>query len=197
MGTKKGNGEIDYGKWHTYKNGKEPSFNGNSIRDDREYGSSIFRVRDAEGNIGYSYTVANIGSQHEVIPSLPPALYRIVADIHTHGAKSEDYYDNEFSGIRDKKYNPIKDSNLRQKVKEYDIGLANSSQIISYLATPNGSLQKYDPKTGQIKRISNDMPSDSKDMNRLNNKSSYIERDSFSSQEILKVFLKINSYKPL
>ena len=36
------------------------------------------------------------------------------------------------------------------------------------MATPNGSLQKYDPKTGKVTIISKDLPSDPKDVDRLN-----------------------------
>lgn len=38
----------------------------------------------------------------------------------------------------------------------------------SYLVTPNGSLQKYNHKSGKIIIISNDMPSDSFDPTRMN-----------------------------
>ena len=50
-----------------------------------------------------------------------------------------------------------------------DIGLSNSNMIDEYVVTPNGSLQKYDPLTGEITTISTRMPSDKNDTGRLNN----------------------------
>lgn len=50
-----------------------------------------------------------------------------------------------------------------------DIGVANLSGYLSFVVTPNGSLQKYDPQTGVISLISNEMPSDPRDENRMNN----------------------------
>ena len=49
-----------------------------------------------------------------------------------------------------------------------DVGIANRMGIVSYLVTPSGSLQKYDPHTGKISVISNDMPSDINDPYRIN-----------------------------
>ena len=34
-------------------------YNDNSIRENREYASNIFRARNAQGKIGYTYDVAN------------------------------------------------------------------------------------------------------------------------------------------
>ena len=51
-----------------------------------------------------------------------------------------------------------------------DIGNANTSKLDCYVATPNGALLKYDYKTGEIIVVSNDMPSDPNDPNRLNNR---------------------------
>ena len=57
-----------------------------------------------------------------------------------------------------------------------DIGDSNRTQLTSFLVTPNGSLQSYDPKTGKIKVLSNNMPSDYRDPDRMNSVSSYIEK---------------------
>lgn len=40
------------------------------------------------------------------------------------------------------------------------------------MATPNGSLQKYNPETGKTVVVNNNMPSDFKDPTRKNNVSS-------------------------
>ena len=153
-------------------------YNDNSIREDIEYGSSIYQVRNSNGQLGYTYTIAERGSKHGVTPSCPNLFRKVVADIHTHGAWSNgEYKDNEFSGIRDKKGNLLTSDKL-QKVdtQNGDIGDSNRTQLTSFLVTPNGSLQSYDPKTGKIKVLSNNMPSDYRDPDRMNSVSSYIEK---------------------
>ena len=153
-------------------------YNDNSIREDIEYGSSIYQVRNSNGQLGYTYTIAERGSKHGVTPSCPNLFRKVVADIHTHGTWSNgEYKDNEFSGIRDKKGNLLTSDKL-QKVdtQNGDIGDSNRTQLTSFLVTPNGSLQSYDPKTGKIKVLSNNMPSDYRDPDRMNSVSSYIEK---------------------
>ena len=157
-------------------------YNDNSIREDIEYGSSIYQVRNSNGQLGYTYTIAERGSKHGVTPSCPNLFRKVVADIHTHGAWSNgEYKDNEFSGIRDKKGNLLTSDKL-QKVdtQNGDIGDSNRTQLTSFLVTPNGSLQSYDPKTGKIKVLSNNMPSDYRDPDRMNSVSSYIEKHPLS-----------------
>ena len=153
-------------------------YNDNSIREDIEYGSSIYQVRNSNGQLGYTYTIAERGSKHGVTPSRPNLFRKVVADIHTHGAWSNgEYKDNEFSGIRDKKGNLLTSDKL-QKVdtQNGDIGDSNRTLLTSFLVTPNGSLQSYDSKTGKIKVLSNNMPSDYRDPDRINSVSSYIEK---------------------
>ena len=152
-------------------------YNDNSIREDIEYGSSIYQVRNSNGQLGYTYTIVERGSKHGVTPSRPNLFRKVVADIHTHGAWSNgDYRDNEFSGIRDKNGNLLTSDKLRKlDTQNGDIGDSNSSQLTSFLVTPNGSLQSYDPKTGKIKVLNNNMPSDYRDPDRMNSVSSYIE----------------------
>lgn len=43
----------------------------------------------------------------------------------------------------------------------------------------------YDPQTGKISVISNDLPSDNRDPDRMNEKSSYFERNPMSFMEEL------------
>ena len=138
-------------------------YNDNSIREDIEYGSSIYQVRNSNGQLGYTYTIAERGSKHGVTPSRPNLFRKVVADIHTHGAWSNGEY---------------KESDKLQKVdtQNGDIGDSNRTQLTSFLVTPNGSLQSYDPKTGKIKVLSNNMPSDYRDPDRMNSVSSYIEK---------------------
>ena len=58
-------------------------YNDNSIREGREYGSSIYIVYNRKGEKGYSYSIPNKGKIDEVVPSDPPIGYALVADIHT------------------------------------------------------------------------------------------------------------------
>ena len=150
---------IDFGKF----------YNDNSIREDREYGSSIFAVTNKDGIKGYSYTIPNVGKSDEVFVSTPDFSYKVVADIHTHGAYSEEHYNNEFSGTRtNKELKLISTDAQRKNVPNGDLGDSNKLKLPSFLVTPNGSLQQYNPRTGQIRIISNDMPSDHRDPDRLN-----------------------------
>ena len=61
-------------------------------------------------------------------------------------------------------------SKLKKVDNNYDIGLSNKCQRSWYVVTPSGSLQKYNPMTGIISIISNRMPSDFNDPDRVNNK---------------------------
>lgn len=160
-------------------------YNDNSIREDREYGSTIYKVRNSKGKWGYSYTVANRGGEHDVSVSYPPLNFKVVADIHTHGAWSNDeFYDNEFSGIR-KNTKDIIPSRQRKNIRVKDLKDPNTFNFLSFLATPNGSLQMYDSQTGKISVISNDLPSDNRDPDRMNEKSSYFERNPMSFMDEL------------
>ena len=168
-------------------------YNDNSIRESREYGSTIFRIKNSKGEIGYTYTVANVGNRERVVVSKSPNALNDVATIHTHGAYSNGtYYDNEFSGLRTKN----KDHRLLSKTERIkqkgnnDIGNANRRKLDSYLVTPNGSLQKYEPNTNKITIISNDMPSDINDSSRLNVKDSQ-ERNPYTMKDFLRMINKV------
>ena len=52
--------------------------------------------------------------------------------------------------------------------KVSDIGNANKWQKTSYLVTPKGDLQRYNPKNGEVKVISTSMPSDPQNSKRVN-----------------------------
>ena len=139
-------------------------YNDNSIRKDREMVSYIVKVKNDKGEVGYTYAPAILGgSDSAELPSRPA---NAVAFIHTHGGYSENYFNNEFSGVRNQ-YRLVPEK-ARTRVKKDDLGIANNHKIYAYVATPNGSLQKYNNKTGVITTISDKLPSDSKDPKRLN-----------------------------
>ena len=114
------------------------------------------------------------------------------AVIHTHGSstfnKQHEYYDNEFSGIRkNDKDRTLKTIAEKECTKKYDIGFSNNRKLDSYLATPNGTLQKYNYKTGKIKVLSHDMPSDKNDPDRVNTVQSDFETKPLSTLDILEI----------
>lgn len=100
-------------------------YNANSIRDNLEYASSIYMIRNDKGTLGYTYTVAAKGKEHESVPSKPLPGFYVVASIHSHGAYDSRYKDNEFSGTylyRDGK--EVRIESLKTS-KKGDIGNAN------------------------------------------------------------------------
>jgi len=137
---------LDFGK----------TYNDDSIRSNREFGASIYAVTDKEGVLYYTYTIPNKGNPAGVKPSEPPPGKKILAILHTHGAYDKNYKNNKFSPA-DKKY-------------------AKNKKVWIYVATPQGTLQNHDPKRKSGKRniweITDKLPSDSKDPDRVNKKSS-------------------------
>ena len=169
-------------------------YNDNSIREKREYGSYIIKVRNMNGEWGYTYTVPVTGTKEEVKIKIIYWGYLIEADVHTHGASTyhdkDEYWDNEFSGMR-VGVNGILSPQSRLKVKDNnDIGIANYFSRDSYLTTPNGSLKKYDHKSGKISTISEDMPSDPIDPTRVNSVPSHKENNVLDDTKMLNILRK-------
>ena len=105
------------------------TYNDDSIRNNREYGATIYKDRD--GN--YYYSTPNEGTEANIwMYTLPENKEDdIVALVHSHGSTTS--HDNE---------NLSKD----------DISTADNYQIPVYVVTPGGKIQKYDPK-GERTRI--------------------------------------------
>ena len=133
-------------------------FNGNSIKVNKEYGSTIFVVYNEKNEMGYTYSVPAVGDDISVQPSKAPSGAIVVANVHSHGAYT--YHSNEFSGNRDDKGEILTDDKRKDLVDETDIGGYNKEGVVGFLTTPNGSLQKYDPKTGKIEVLDKNLPSD-------------------------------------
>ncbi|HLO85026.1 MAG TPA: DUF4329 domain-containing protein [Nostocaceae cyanobacterium] len=158
-------------------------YNDNSIRSGREYGSRIYMISDSKGNVGYTYNVPNIGENgNSVIPATAPAGAVVMGITHTHGNYSfGKWVDNLFSGSWDNEGN-INTSQENKVVvnsseMSSDIGTANKEKLQIYVATPSGSLQKYDPATGKISTIDTKMPSDPQDPNKLNQNNAGVEKN--------------------
>ena len=124
-------------------------YNDNSIKNNTEYATTIYKVTTSSGEFFYSYSEPNKGSEAAATPSGTGWIREDVADAHTHGKYLPAYDNNNFSPT------DTKDNNKKN--------------LIGYLATPNGSLQKYDPETKLTTVVATDIPSDPKDPQRLNN----------------------------
>lgn len=137
-------------------------YNDNSIAEKREYGATIYKATDKDGKTYYSYSVPATnadGSGGTVTISKAPEGSTSVATIHAHGnswGKDVAQSDNNFSGV-DKNNSEIR-------------------KLDNYLTTPNGSLKKYDYKSGEVSTLSTDLPSDPKDPTRQNGQSALMFR---------------------
>jgi len=123
-------------------------YNDNSIKENREYGSTIYRITDSEGKfVGYSYSIPNQGGKTGVNFSAAPEGREAVGLAHSHGAyMAELGSDNEGFSKQDKTY-------------------SNKVKHDSYVVTPDGTLKEYSP-TGGVTQLTvkgivpNDIASD-------------------------------------
>ena len=136
-------------------------YNRYSIRDKTEFASYIM-YNPLEKK--YYYPKASIGKPDGIMGEIPVVKsHKIVASIHTHGAYKEEFvqegvdWNDEFSGMEE---TPEMNKVHVPQNRYDDIYSANERGIDSYLVTPNGNLKKYNPKTGKIRTISSDIPSD-------------------------------------
>lgn len=175
-------------------------YNGISILEKREYISPIVAVSDKYGNSGYTYLWPSVGTEYKSKISSYPLGHPVAALVHTHGNFSA-YTDNYFSGqlTRRGKTRLLSERELKLVINSpnmpTDIGTSNKLGKQVYLVSPNGQLQKYNPKDGKILKISNQMPSDPQDPSRKNQKLLNIKRVDFMDY-LTKVFkLFINPQK--
>ena len=98
------------------------TYNDDSIRYNREYGSSIYMTDNGK----YSYTVPRRSmSSWSVTPSVHPTK-RTLAIVHSHGREERG------AGNKD-------------RISEQDMENAERYGIPSYVVLPSGGLEKYDP----------------------------------------------------
>lgn len=115
-------------------------YNDNSIIEKREYGATIYKTTDEKGNTYYSYSIPNAqadGSGGSVKVSDAPEGTTSVATVHSHGnswGKEVTETDNNFSPTD-------KANNTKRKLD-------------NYVSTPNGSLKRFNYKTGEVTVIS-------------------------------------------
>ena len=175
-------------------------YNGISILEKREYISPIVAVSDKYGNSGYTYLWPSVGTECKSKISSYSLGHPVAALVHTHGNYSADT-DNYFSGQLNRrgKTRLLSERELKLVINTpnmpTDIGTSNKLGKEVYLVSPNGQLQKYNPKDGKILKISNQMPSDPQDPSRKNQKLLNIKRVDFMDY-LTKVFkLFINPQK--
>ncbi|WP_158559239.1 DUF6443 domain-containing protein [Deminuibacter soli] len=126
-------------------------YNDNSISNKKEYATYIVEVKK-DGSTFYTYLKPNEGSEAS---STPKGLglsnegdATTVARAHTHGNYDPKYANDVFSPA--------------------DIKNAQNQGVDSYVATPDGSLQKYDNSTKSVNTIDTSIPSDPADPARKN-----------------------------
>ncbi|HMT75834.1 MAG TPA: DUF4329 domain-containing protein, partial [Chitinophagaceae bacterium] len=120
-------------------------YNDNSIKDCREYSSTIYQYKK-KGKTYYSYTTPKKGTGVKTAEPLPaPKGGTAVARIHSHScaySENTDASDNNFSNG--------------------DMWVYVEKRVNGYVTTPNGSLKKYNYKTRQTTTLSTEMPSDTR-----------------------------------
>ncbi|WPQ61694.1 DUF4329 domain-containing protein [Chitinophaga sancti] len=126
-------------------------YNKISISKNREYGTRFYSIKNPDGTIVYSYGKPEKGDKNGAHPEWTqiPRNSTLEADGHTHAAYIPSYGEG----------NDVFSSD--------DMRINRMLKIIGYLATPSGSLQKFDPSipTNQdaVTTLSIDMPNDPKD----------------------------------
>lgn len=179
-------------------------YNGISILEKREYISPIVAVSDKYGNSGYTYLWPSVGTEYKSKISSYPLGHPVAALVHTHGNFSA-YTDNYFSGqlTRRGKTRLLSERELKLVINSpnmpTDIGTSNKLGKEVYLVSPNGQLQKYNPKDGKILKISNQMPSDPQDPSRKNQKLLNIKRVDFMDYltKVFKLFINPQKFKKI
>jgi len=132
------------------------NYNDNSIKDKKEYGAIIYKMTDNKENTYYTYTTPNIGgSENGVVPAPDfSSKGEMVASVHTHSNFDKRFLNDEFS--------------------PEDMKGAKRVNMDAYVATPKGTLLKYDVKLKKSTAIDNHIPSDPNHPMRMNKNDSSI-----------------------
>ena len=185
-------------------------YNEQSIVTNTEYMTNIIAVSNENGELGFTYTLPNQGTEYNCINEIDFSNHPVSAVAHTHGGYNSidgintcDYFSGKVY-IREGKVMMREDNSLKSVENKpgklaSDIGSANKSQKIIYVATPCGTLQKYEPEKGTIKKVSNSIPSDARDPKRVNSIPSIVGRRQPSSYDsifkIIKLMMNSPKYK--
>jgi RHS repeat-associated protein len=132
-------------------------YNGTSILRGREFGSTIY-VINVDGERRYSYSVAAEGGKDGVVESPAPNGRHGVSIVHSHGQYSTEWINEHGDGNNQFSLDP-------------DIKIYNKRKIDGYVATPNGSLLRYNFEKRRVDKepVTTQLPSDPKDPSRKNN----------------------------
>ncbi|MGX5689965.1 DUF6443 domain-containing protein [Arcticibacter tournemirensis] len=135
------------------------SYNDNSIKNKKEFATMIYKVSNGNDSY-YTYTPPAEGDAAGADPRNASSglAYTDVAMAHTHGEYNPAYSSDEFSSRETSQSGTPGDKEFAQKM-----------ELPLYVATPNGSLQKYDPATDKTTLVAKDVPSDPNHPDRLNN----------------------------
>jgi hypothetical protein len=135
------------------------TYNDDSVRNNAEYGSTVYKYADSSGKTEYSYTVPNKGGDGGSSPSAPSDGQAATGYIHTHGAYAPS------ATTKDAQYDYNIPSPADQK-------FADKTGLPVYTVGPAGGVNKFDPKTDQggynvgtfINKDWNDVPKDPRDL---------------------------------
>jgi RHS repeat-associated protein len=141
------------------------TYNDDSIRRNREYGSAIYKYQDAGGNSSYSYNVPQVGSESgtKINWSVEPGQ-KAVSTVHSHSDYNPDIDNSLLPGGMDGNNHPSLGDRL------------SAGRNSEYVTTPNGSLIKYNYNDSNDVVIRTDMPSSPRDPGRVNQVSPYKNR---------------------
>jgi RHS repeat-associated protein len=122
------------------------TYNGASIKQNKEMGSTIYKFQDKAGGSSFSYNEPNVGSETSVnVNEKLDAGQQAVSKVHSHAAHAGNPMSNKLS--------QADTDNVQYKNDEY-------------ATMPNGSLVAYDKESYEV--IATDLPSDPQDPGRLN-----------------------------
>jgi hypothetical protein len=155
-----------------------------SIKNNREYATSFYKMTNDKGQEGYSYTQPNQGGptgatslkfisrdkkSGKVTASKTKTAEKAVSTGHSHGAYDEKYGlgNDVFSGLSELWGKDHPKERTKISNKSTDIGSSNDAKLQDYVVTPSGILQNYDPSTGEIRIVDTNMPKDDHDKNKI------------------------------
>jgi len=78
-----------------------------------------------------------------------------------------------FSGLLELRGKNDREARKKINDKGKDIGSSNDAALQDYLVTPSGTLQHYDPSTGEIRIVNTEMPKDASDKNKIDDIKQY------------------------
>ena len=155
-----------------------------SIKNNREYATSFYKMTNDKGQEGYSYTQPSQGGpagatslkfisrdkkSGKVTASKTKTAEKAVSTGHSHGAYDEKYGigNDVFSGLGELLGKDAPEERKKISNKSNDIGGSNDAKLQDYVVPPSGTLQHYDPSTGEVRIVDTNMPKDDHDKNKI------------------------------